>query len=42
MPNRLYWEKQVEGKDVGQYGIEGFYFGDITGKEGHTYEEKIR
>ncbi len=32
--------KNSEGKDVGQYGIEGFYFGDITGKEGHTYEEK--
>ncbi len=29
-----------EGEDIGQYGIEGFYFGDITGKEGYTYEEK--
>lgn len=32
--------KDSEGNDVGQYGIEGFYFGDITGKEGYTYEEK--
>jgi cell division protein FtsI/penicillin-binding protein 2 len=32
--------KDPEGKDLGQYGIEGFYFGDITGKEGYTYEEK--
>ena len=32
--------KDSEGKTVGQYGIEGFYFGDITGKEGYTYEEK--
>jgi cell division protein FtsI/penicillin-binding protein 2 len=32
--------KDKDGKDLGQYGIEGFYFGDITGKEGYTYEEK--
>jgi len=32
--------KDSEGKDLGQYGVEGFYFGDITGKEGYTYEEK--
>lgn len=32
--------KDSQGKDLGQYGIEGFYFGDITGKEGYTYEEK--
>lgn len=32
--------KNSEGEDVGQYGIEGFYFGDITGQEGYTYEEK--
>ncbi len=32
--------KDSEGKDLGQYGIEGFYFGDITGREGYTYEEK--
>jgi len=32
--------KDSEGEDLGQYGIEGFYFNDITGKEGYTYEEK--
>src|SRR5690606_19756917 len=32
--------KDTLGNDLGQYGIEGFYFGDITGKEGYTYEEK--
>ncbi|KKR06167.1 MAG: Peptidoglycan glycosyltransferase [candidate division WS6 bacterium GW2011_GWF2_39_15] len=32
--------KNSDGEDVGQYGIEGFYFGDITGQEGYTYEEK--
>lgn len=32
--------KDPEGEDLGQYGIEGFYFGDITGREGYTYEEK--
>lgn len=32
--------KDSNGNDLGQYGIEGFYFGDITGKEGYTYEEK--
>lgn len=32
--------KDENGRTVGQYGIEGFYFGDITGKEGYTYEEK--
>ncbi len=32
--------KDSEGEDLGQYGIEGFYFGDITGREGYTYEEK--
>ena len=32
--------KDAQGQDLGQYGIEGFYFGDITGKEGYTYEEK--
>ena len=29
-----------QGKTVGQYGIQGYYFGDITGKEGYSYEEK--
>lgn len=32
--------KDSEGEDLGMYGVEGFYFGDITGKEGYTYEEK--
>ena len=32
--------KNEAGEDVGQYGIEGFYFGDIVGEEGYTYEEK--
>lgn len=32
--------KNSDGEDVGQYGLEGFYFGDITGQEGYTYEEK--
>lgn len=32
--------KDEEGNDVGQYGIEGFYFNDIIGEEGYTYEEK--
>lgn len=32
--------KTSEGEALGQYGVEGFYFGDITGKEGYTYEEK--
>jgi cell division protein FtsI (penicillin-binding protein 3) len=32
--------KDENGEDVGQYGIEGFYFGDITGQAGYTYEEK--
>lgn len=32
--------KDSQGEDLGQYGIEGFYFGDITGREGYTYEEK--
>ncbi|MCK9368369.1 penicillin-binding protein 2 [Candidatus Dojkabacteria bacterium] len=32
--------KDASGADVGQYGIEGFYFSDLTGKTGYTYEEK--
>lgn len=32
--------RDSEGNDIGQYGIEGFYFSDITGKQGYTYEEK--
>ncbi len=32
--------KNNEGEDIGLYGIEGYYFGDITGEETHSYEEK--
>lgn len=32
--------KDSDGNQVGQYGIQGYYFGDITGKEGYSYEEK--
>lgn len=28
------------GKPLGQYGLQGYYFGDINGSEGYTYEEK--
>lgn len=28
------------GVQVGQYGLQGYYFGDITGREGYSYEEK--
>lgn len=29
-----------EGVSVGQYGIQGYYFGDINGRQGYSYEEK--
>jgi cell division protein FtsI/penicillin-binding protein 2 len=32
--------KNSEGKDVGQYGLEGYYAGDLLGQEGFRYEEK--
>ncbi len=32
--------KNDQGEDIGLYGIEGFYFGDMTGTAGFTYEEK--
>jgi cell division protein FtsI/penicillin-binding protein 2 len=32
--------RDAEGDLVGQYGIQGYYYGDITGKEGYSYEEK--
>lgn len=32
--------QDAEGKALGQYGIQGYYFGDLTGTEGYTYEEK--
>lgn len=30
----------ASGTAVGQYGIQGYYFGDLNGAEGYTYEEK--
>lgn len=32
--------KDEEGESVGQYGIQGYYYGDITGRQGYSYEEK--
>lgn len=32
--------KDEEGNDVGQYGLEGYYAGDLLGQEGFKYEEK--
>lgn len=32
--------QDAEGNPLGQYGIQGYYFGDLTGTEGYTYEEK--
>jgi cell division protein FtsI/penicillin-binding protein 2 len=32
--------KNDAGEDVGLYGVEGYYFGDITGNEIYSYEEK--
>jgi cell division protein FtsI/penicillin-binding protein 2 len=32
--------KDEAGKAIGQYGLQGYYFGDINGSEGYTYEEK--
>lgn len=32
--------KDEAGNAIGQYGIQGYYFGDINGSEGYTYEEK--
>ncbi|HOR52790.1 MAG TPA: penicillin-binding protein 2 [Candidatus Pacearchaeota archaeon] len=32
--------KDSEGKTIGQYGIQGYYFGDINGRSGYSYEEK--
>jgi cell division protein FtsI (penicillin-binding protein 3) len=28
------------GDLVGQYGVQGYYYGDITGRQGYSYEEK--
>lgn len=35
-----FFGKDSEGKTNGQYGIQGYYFGDINGRSGYTYEEK--
>lgn len=32
--------KDENGDLVGQYGVQGYYYGDITGREGYSYEEK--
>jgi cell division protein FtsI/penicillin-binding protein 2 len=30
----------ANGNDLGQYGIQGYYYGDLEGADGYTYEEK--
>ncbi len=32
--------KNELGEDIGNYGVEGYYFGDITGEETYSYEER--
>lgn len=32
--------KDATGNPIGQYGLQGYYFGDLNGSEGYTYEEK--
>lgn len=32
--------KNEDGELVGQYGIQGYYYGDITGRQGYSYEER--
>jgi cell division protein FtsI/penicillin-binding protein 2 len=32
--------KDDDGNDVGRYGLEGYYSGDLLGQEGFKYEEK--
>lgn len=32
--------KDETGNAIGQYGIQGYYFRDLNGTEGYTYEEK--
>lgn len=32
--------KDEDGNDVGRYGLEGYYAGDLLGQEGFKYEEK--
>ena len=35
-----FFGKDAEGKTIGQYGLQGYYFGDISGRSGYSYEEK--
>lgn len=35
-----YMGSDEDGDDIGLYGIEGFYFGDLLGTEGYTYQEQ--
>ncbi len=32
--------QDAQGESVGQYGVQGYYFGDINGRQGYSYEEK--
>ncbi len=32
--------KDEDGNDIGRYGLEGYYSGDLLGQEGFRYEEK--
>ncbi len=32
--------KNEDGEDIGHYGIEGYYWGDITGHQTYSYEER--
>ncbi len=32
--------KDADGNDIGMYGLEGYYAGDLLGQEGFKYEEK--
>lgn len=32
--------KDEDGNDIGRYGLEGYYAGDLLGQEGFKYEEK--
>lgn len=35
-----YMGADEDGNDIGLYGVEGFYFGDLLGTEGYTYQEQ--
>lgn len=32
--------KNEKGETTGEYGVQGYYYGDLIGKEGYSYEEK--